>query len=239
MLELEGVDTFYGQSHVLQGVALGVGDGETVALLGRNGAGKTTTLRSILGLTPPRRGRIALAGQEIIGRPPYAVARLGVALVPSGRRIFSSLTVRENLELAARDAHRRGPWTVERVYAMFPRLRDLKSRLAGFLSGGEQQMLKIGRALVANPRLLLLDEPTEGLAPVVVGELGRWLERLKAERISILLAEQNALFALRLAERGYILEKGRIRGSGPAAALREDAEVRAYLGVAARAAAPA
>ncbi|HEX7390436.1 MAG TPA: ABC transporter ATP-binding protein [Acidiphilium sp.] len=239
MLAVESIETYYGQSHILQGVSLEVETGEAVALLGRNGAGKTTTMRSIMGLTPPRRGTIRLDGAVISGRPAFAIARLGVAYVPSGRRIFSGLSVRQNLLLAEGSARNKpqGGWTLDRVFDMFPKLRELETRAAGFLSGGEQQMLKLARALLGNPKLLLLDEPTEGLAPVVVKELGIWIERLKAERLTILLSEQNAPFALRLADRGYILEKGRIRHSAAAAGMAESPEIRAYLGIASKPAA--
>ena len=226
------IHTYYGQSHILQGISLTVGEGEAVALLGRNGAGKTTTMRSITGLTPPRNGSITLDGLELARKPPHKIARAGVAYVPSGRRIFSSLTVRQNLELAQRDARVRDKtWTIERLHQVFPKLAELDSRRAGFLSGGEQQMLKLGRALLAHPKLLLLDEPTEGLAPVIVHQMHEWITLIKAQRISILLAEQNALFALHLADRGYILEKGRIQHEAPAAELSGSTEVRRYLGV--------
>lgn len=234
-LTVESIDTYYGQSHILQGVSLEVGAGEAVALLGRNGAGKTTTMRSIMGLTPPRRGAIRLDDRVISGRSTYAIARLGVGYVPSGRRIFSGLSVRQNLLLAQAEGRKvDGGWTLERVFEMFPKLRELEARGAGFLSGGEQQMLKLARALLGNPTLLLLDEPTEGLAPVVVKDLGGWIGRLKSERLSILLSEQNAPFALRLADRGYILEKGRIRHAAPAAELAGSHEIRAYLGIASK-----
>ncbi len=231
-LALSEVDTFYGDSHILQGVSLQVGEGEVVALLGRNGAGKTTTMRSITGLTPARHGTIMLDDVRISRLAPHRVARAGVAYVPSGRRVFGSLTVRQNLELARREARVAEPeWTIERLHETFPKLRELDARRAGLISGGEQQMLKLARALLAHPKVLLLDEPTEGLAPVVVGQMRRWIELIKHERMSILLSEQNSLFALRLADRGYILEKGRIRHEAPAAALSESAEVRTYLGV--------
>jgi branched-chain amino acid transport system ATP-binding protein len=232
-LSLANLNTYYGDSHILQGVALTVQEGEVVALLGRNGAGKTTTMRSITGLTAPRLGSIRLDGEELARRPPHRIARAGVAYVPSGRRIFGSLTVRQNLELARRDAQVSEPeWTIERVQHTFPKLAELDARRAGFLSGGEQQMLKLGRALLAHPKLLLLDEPTEGLAPVVVREMRGWIELIKRDhRMSILLSEQNALFALNLADRGYILEKGRIRHEAPAAELSESQEIRTYLGV--------
>jgi branched-chain amino acid transport system ATP-binding protein len=232
-LALSELNTYYGDSHILQGVSLAVDGGEVVALLGRNGAGKTTTMRSITGLTPPRRGSVKLDGTEISRMPAHRIARAGVAYVPSGRRIFSSLTVRQNLQLAQRNARVKDvAWTLERVHETFPKLAELDSRRAGFLSGGEQQMLKLGRALLAHPRLLLLDEPTEGLAPVVVREMRAWIELIKRDReMSILLSEQNALFALHLADRGYILEKGRIQHEAPATELSESMEVRTYLGV--------
>jgi branched-chain amino acid transport system ATP-binding protein len=243
-LVLEDVHTYYGQSHVIQGISLTVGEGEVVALLGRNGAGKTTTMRTVTGLTRLRGGRVLLDGTDISRLPPHRVARAGVAYVPSGRRVFGSLTVRQNLELALRDARKPDgaaeppPWTLSRVHATFPRLAELGGRRAGFLSGGEQQLLKLARALLARPRLLLLDEPTEGLAPVVVSQMRHWIGLVKAERMSILLSEQNSLFALRLADRGYILSKGRIEHEAPAGELAASEEVRVHLGVAERAARP-
>lgn len=232
MLRLDAIHTYYGRSHILQGVSLEVGQGETVTLLGRNGVGKTTTLRSIMGLTPAREGHVEFDGRDITRVKTHRIARAGLAYVPSGRRIFSGLTVRQNLLLCVRSAaDGTGGWGVERVYRMFPKLAELDSRKAGFLSGGEQQMLKLGRALVANPKLLLLDELTEGLAPAIVGDLADWLGLLKSEGFSMLVCEQNALFALELADRGYIMEKGQIRYSGAAAQLRGSAQVRQYLGV--------
>ncbi len=232
MLELDAIHTYYGRSHILQGVSLEVRRGEMVTLLGRNGVGKTTTLRSIMGLTPAREGRVRFDGRDITRAKTHRIARAGLAYVPSGRRIFSALTVRQNLLLCVRGAvGGNSAWTVERVYRMFPKLAELDSRKAGLLSGGEQQMLKLGRALVANPRLLLLDELTEGLAPTIVGDLADWLGLLKAEGFSMLMCEQNALFALELADRGYIMEKGQIRFSGAAAELRGSAQIRQYLGV--------
>jgi branched-chain amino acid transport system ATP-binding protein len=242
-LVLEDVHTYYGQSHILQGISLTVAEGEVVALLGRNGAGKTTTMRTVTGLTRPRHGRVLLDGRDISRLPPHRIARAGVGYVPSGRRVFGSLTVRQNLELAQRGA--RGParadgaaepWTLDRVHAIFPLLAELGGRRASFLSGGEQQLLKLARALLARPRLLLLDEPTEGLAPVVVSQMRQWIGLVAAERMSILLSEQNSLFALHLADRGYILSKGRIEHEAPAAELAESDEMRVHLGVAERAA---
>ncbi len=232
MLELVDVHTYYGSSHVLQGVDLTVGAGEVVALLGRNGAGKTTTLRSITALTRPRSGRVVLAGRDITSRPPHVIARAGVAYVPSGRRVFSQLTVAQNLALAARGCPgRAGPWTIRRVYDTFPALAELSARRAGFLSGGEQQMLKLGRALLAQPDVLLLDEPTEGLSPTMVDALGGWLNLLRKAALSVLLTEQSAVFALRHADRGYILEKGRVRAHGPARRMIDSRELHDFLGV--------
>lgn len=240
-LVLQDVHTYYGRSHILQGISLTVGEGEVVALLGRNGSGKTTTMRTVTGLTRPRRGRVLLDGTDISRLPPHRIARAGIAYVPSGRRVFGSLTVRQNLELALRGS--RGPapgdagtgtepWTIRRVHDTFPRLEELDGRRAGFLSGGEQQTLKLARALLARPRLLLLDEPTEGLAPVVVRQMRQWIGLLRAERMSILLSEQNSLFALNLADRGYLLSKGRIEHEAPAGDLAESEEIRVHLGVA-------
>jgi branched-chain amino acid transport system ATP-binding protein len=230
MLKLDSLHTYYGPSHILQGVSLEVQEGETVTLLGRNGAGKTTTLRSIMGLTPASEGRVTFAGTDITRHKTFRIARAGLAFVPSGRRIFSELTVRENLLLYLR-AGGPGGWDIDRAYGIFPKLAELDGRKAGFLSGGEQQMLKLGRALVANPRMLLLDELTEGLAPAVVDDLGDWLRLLKREGFSMLVCEQNALFALELADRGYIIEKGQIRHQGAAAELRDSPEIMKYLGV--------
>jgi branched-chain amino acid transport system ATP-binding protein len=233
ILELDGVDTYYGESHILQGLSLRVAAGEAVALLGRNGAGKTTTMRTITGLTPARRGSVLFDGADISAVPTHRIARAGVAYVASGRRVFGSLTVAQNLELAARTlgSGRADGWTVGQILDTFPKLRELADRRAEFLSGGEQQMVKLGRALLGSPRLLLLDEPTEGLSPAVVGDLGRWLELLRAQGTTILLTEQNALFALAHSDRGYILEKGRVTHTDTAEALRDSAEIRASLGV--------
>jgi branched-chain amino acid transport system ATP-binding protein len=232
-LAVEHLDTYYGASHVLQNVSVSVGSGEVVVLLGRNGAGKTTLMRSIVGLTRARRGEVLIDGVDVRKARPHTVARRGVAFVPSGRRVFGTLTVAQNLELAARSCRRRrkGAWSVARVYEVFPKLETVRRRPARHLSGGEQQMLKLGRALVTNPEILLLDEPTEGLAPVVVGELGTWLELLRDEGFGVLLAEQNAIFALRHADRGYILEKGSINYEGTAEQLRGSDELLAGLGV--------
>lgn len=233
-LVIDDLHTYYGPSHILQGVSLTVGVGEVVALLGRNGAGKTTTMRSITGLTPPRAGTILLDGRTVTGKPPHAIARTGIAYVPSGRRIFSSLSVGQNLALAERDARVAGArtWTIQRLHQVFPKLRELADRRAGVLSGGEQQMVKLARALLLHPKLLLLDEPTEGLAPVVVREMRQWIQTITTDgQMSVLISEQNALFALHLADRGYILEKGRIQHEAPATELAASAEVRRHLGV--------
>jgi branched-chain amino acid transport system ATP-binding protein len=231
LLDVQGLHTAYGLSRVLFGVAIGVAAGECVCLLGRNGVGKTTTMRSIMGLTPPREGRIVWKGRDITGWAPYRVARAGIGFVPEDRRIFADLTVVENLDVASRAG--RGAsgstWTVDRVFDLFPKLRELQSRAGGFLSGGEQQMLTIARTLMGNPELLLLDEPSEGLAPLVVDHLGQQIARLKREGLTILLAEQNVEFSLALADRVYVLEKGAIRFGGPAARLREDEALRHEL----------
>jgi branched-chain amino acid transport system ATP-binding protein len=225
LLAVEDIYTAYGQSQVLFGVSLRVAAGECVALLGRNGVGKSTTMRSIMGLTPPARGRVLWKARDIRGRAPYQVARAGLGFVPEDRRIFSELSVWENLDVAARRA-RPGGWTVERVYDLFPKLQELRDRQGGFLSGGEQQMLTIARTLMGNPELLLLDEPSEGLAPLVVEHLREQIARLKREGLTILLAEQNVEFSLDLADRVYVLEKGHIRYEGTAHAFRADESIR-------------
>ena len=225
LLRVEDVYTAYGLSQVLFGISLTVAAGECVALLGRNGVGKTTTMRSIMGLPPPTRGRVVWRGRDIRGRPPHDIAKRGIGFVPEDRRVFAELTVWENLDVAARST-RDGGWTVERVYELFPKLRELRDRQGGFLSGGEQQMLTIARTLMGNPELLLLDEPSEGLAPLVVDHLKEQIARLKAAGLTILLAEQNVEFSLDLADRVYILEKGEIRYTGTAHDLRADETIR-------------
>ncbi len=229
ILEIDDIHTYYGESHILHGVSLSVGAGEAVALLGRNGAGKTTMIRSIVGFTPPREGRVVFDGDAIHRWPPYRIARRGLALVPQGRRVFAPLSVRENLLLGARA----DGWTLERVFGLFPRLRQRAEQAGGTLSGGEQQMLAIGRALLTNGRMLLLDEPSEGLAPLIVREIGRILQGLKSERLSILLVEQNYHLALQVADRVYVMNKGQIVYEGPPSSLQTDEEVkRRYLGIA-------
>lgn len=211
VLHLDGVDAYYGASHVLREVSLDVGAGEAVALLGRNGAGKTTTFNVISGLLAPRRGSVRIGDREIAGAAPHAVARAGVALAPSGRRAFGELTVEQNLRVAASAARGKGQdWSIKSVYDMFPALVPLRSRLARYLSGGEQQMLKIARALLIRPSVLLLDEPSEGLAPVIVHGLRDRLLELKASGMSMLISEQNSRFALAVADRAYVLVKGEI-----------------------------
>jgi branched-chain amino acid transport system ATP-binding protein len=225
VLVVEEIYTAYGLSQVLFGVTLQVARGECVCLLGRNGVGKTTTMRSIIGLTPPRRGRVTWKGRDVTGRPPYQIARAGIGFVPEDRRIFADLTVWENLDVARRGA-RNGGWTVERVFDLFPTLRELVGRQGGFLSGGEQQMLTIARTLMGNPDLLLLDEPSEGLAPLVVAHLKEQIGRLKGDGLTILLAEQNVGFSLDLADRVYVLEKGHIRFEGTAREFRDNDAIR-------------
>lgn len=222
LLTVEGIDTAYGLSRVLFGISLDVAAGECVSLLGRNGVGKTTTMRSVMGLTPPARGRVLWQGRDITGWPPHRVARAGIGFVPEDRRIFAELSVRENLEVGVRAARRPGRWTIDAVGDLFPVLRERRDQPGGFLSGGEQQMLTIARTLTGNPELLLLDEPSEGLAPLVVDTLRDKIAELKAQGLTILLAEQRVDFALALADRVYVLEKGVVRHSGGAAELRED-----------------
>jgi branched-chain amino acid transport system ATP-binding protein len=229
LLEVEDIHTAYGLSRVLFGISLEIKAGECVVLLGRNGVGKSTTMRSIMGLTPPATGRVLWKGRDITRRPPHAVARMGIGFVPEDRRIFAELSVWENLDVAGRAGARPGHWTVETVYELFPVLRDLRNRQGGFLSGGEQQMLTIGRTLMGNPELLLLDEPSEGLAPLVVEALRLKIDELRKGGLTILLAEQGVDFSLSLADRVYVLEKGAVRHAGPAAELREDAELRERL----------
>jgi branched-chain amino acid transport system ATP-binding protein len=228
-LEVEGLHTYYGESHVLHGVSLRVDPGEVLAILGRNGMGKTTLIRSIVGFTPPREGRVRYKETELTTLPPYRMVDLGMALVPQGRRVFPSLSVRENLDVAR---HGTGQWSLEQVYALFPRLRERADNRANKLSGGEQQMLAIGRALMSNPDLLLLDEPTEGLAPLLVREVGRVLAELKRGGLSILLVEQNLGLALSVADRIHVLSRGQIVHTGtPGELMRNDEVKHRYLGV--------
>jgi branched-chain amino acid transport system ATP-binding protein len=220
-LEATELDTYYGKSHILHGVSLTLADGQVATLLGRNGAGKTTTMRSLLGLTPARSGTVRVLGQECTAWPPYRIAALGVGYVPEGRRVFANLTVEENLRVPLR---RSGPWTPDAVYELFPRLAQRRSHRGRQLSGGEQQMLAIGRALVLNPRVLLLDEPSQGLAPLIVQEVLQVVVRLRAQGLSILLVEQNVRAAIQIADVAYVLDDGRIVYHGAAAALAADEE---------------
>jgi branched-chain amino acid transport system ATP-binding protein len=226
MLEVGQIHTYYGLSHILFDVSLGVERGEVVCLLGRNGAGKSTTMRSIMGLTPPKQGSIKFKGEDITGKKPYVLARKGIGYVPDDRRIFADLTVGENLEIAARDANRGEGWDEEKVYELFPALGKIHQRRAGCLSGGEQKMLAIARALMGNPELLLLDEPTEGLAPLLIRSLEERIRTLKETGLTVLLAEQNVRSALRLSDRGYIIDDGHIRYEGSVEELRDNEEVR-------------
>lgn len=231
LLDVQGLDSFYGRAQILFGVTFSIGEGEVVALLGRNGAGKSTTLRSLMGLMPRMQGRIALAGRPIAGLASHAIARLGLGYVPEDRRIFSELTVQENLEVGRQPPRSGAPaWDERRVFALFPHLENLRYRVAGRMSGGEQQMLTIARTLMGNPRLILLDEPSEGLAPVIVEQMGHAIETLKREGLTVLLSEQNLHFATRVGNRALIIEKGRIRFDSTLAALAADEATRqAYL----------
>jgi branched-chain amino acid transport system ATP-binding protein len=236
-LELSGVDALYGDSHVLHGVSLRLGQGRLLGLLGRNGAGKTTCMNVTVGLLPPRVGTVKVFGTDVTARPPEAIAAQGVALVPQGRRIFRSLSVRENLVVAARKPDKQGgsgaaPWTLDTVYATFPRLQERHSQIAGYLSGGEQQMLAIGRALMSNPRVLLMDEPSEGLAPQIVAEVMATIRRLKEQGLSIVLVEQNAKLVFDVADDIVILNSGRVVVAAPAAELvRDGVDLSQHLGV--------
>ncbi len=231
-LTLEGVHAYYGHSHVLHGISLRLPEGKVLALLGRNGAGKTTTIMSIAGLLPARAGSIKLFGRPIEKLPPEFIARAGIRLVPQGRRIFPSLSVQENLAVAEQQREGKSPWTFSRVYELFPRLQERVRQGAGSLSGGEQQMLAIGRALMGNPRVLLMDEPSEGLAPLIVAEVGRAIEQIKSEGLSILLVEQNFKLALDLADDIIVINTGQVAFTGSAAAVRENNElVTQHLGV--------
>ena len=233
MLKVTGIHSYYGQAHILSEVSLEVGGGEVVVLLGRNGAGKSTTLKSIIGLVRPRRGTIEFAGKRIERAAPYRIARMGLGYVPEERRIFTDLTVMENLEVGRQSARAGAQtWDFERIGALFPNLREMPHRLGGRMSGGEQQMLTIARTLMGNPSCVLLDEPTEGVAPVIVDQMTEAIRGLKAAGVAILLSEQNLHFALAVADRAYIIEKGEIRFSGSVAELRAKPEIQAqYLAV--------
>ena len=228
-LEVEGLHSFYGKSHILHGVSLNVGGGEIVTLLGRNGAGKTTLLKSLVGLVHPRQGSVRMLGNVTTGFPPYRVASLGVGYVPEGRHIFGNLTVEENLKVPL---ERSGPWDIKHIYELFPRLAERRGNRGGQLSGGEQEMLSIARALLLNPRLLLLDEPSQGLAPLIVRDLFKVIGGARASGISILLVEQNVRAALEVADRAYLIDDGRVVFEGAANDLAQnERRVRALAGV--------
>jgi branched-chain amino acid transport system ATP-binding protein len=230
-LQAEGLQSFYGKSHILHGISLEVREGEIVALLGRNGAGKTTTLRSLIGLTPPREGKVRFFGADATGLPPYRLAAMGVGYVPEGRRIFTNLTVEENLLVPV---ERPGPWTIARIYELFPGLARRKSNKGRQLSGGEQEMLSISRALLLNPKFLMLDEPSQGLAPLLVEEVFRVVQAARAEGVSVLLVEQNVRAAVEIADRAYVLDDGRMVYEGDAGEFgRDEARVRELAGASA------
>ena len=236
ILELVDVHTYYGESHILNGISLQVEEGSVVALLGRNGMGKTTTIHSIVGFTPPRHGAVYFKGKEISHLLPYQICQAGLALVPQGRRIFPSLSVKENLIIGARNTNRSGGWSLERVYSSFPILKERANSKGNLLSGGEQQMLCIARALLTNPDLLLMDEPSEGLAPLLVQEVGSIISQLKSDGLSILLVEQNLHLALSVSDYVYILSKGEIVYQSTPEELRNNEEAQAeHLGVTGRA----
>jgi len=232
MLEINNIHTYYGKSYILQGISLIVSQDEVVCLLGRNGAGKTTTIKSIIGLVPPKQGSIRFKGNEIVGKEPFEIARLGIGYVPEDRRIFPDLTVKENLEvMPQRSVPQDEEWTVERIFELFPILKRLQGSKGMELSGGEQQMLTIARTLMVNPEILLLDEPSEGLAPLIVKELEHLVRQIKYH-ITILLVEQNSRFAIDLSNRGYIIEKGKILFQGDIKELKENKEIKErYLAV--------
>jgi len=226
VLAVEGIHTYYGLSHILFSVSFNVPEGQIVCLLGRNGAGKSTTMRSIMGLTPPRQGTINFKGKPVTGKKPYQLARQGMGYVPDDRRVFADLTVGDNLEISERKTGNEAGWNKDSVYDFFPALKHIDSRKAGFLSGGEQQMLTIARALMTNPVFLLLDEPTEGLAPMIVEVLEEQIGKLRDKGLTVLLAEQNQRVALRLSDQGYVIDKGVIRYHGSIEDLRDNEEVR-------------
>jgi branched-chain amino acid transport system ATP-binding protein len=233
LLQVDNIHTYYGLSQVLFDVSLEIDKGEVVVLLGRNGAGKTTTMISVMGLNPPKKGKVAYKGQDITGMNPFKVARLGIGFVPEDRRIFPDLTVEANLDVGRMNTQKKSnPWTLERVYQIFPVLGKFAKRRGGTLSGGEQQMLTIARTLMGNPEVILLDEPSEGLAPLVVRMLGEFIDVLKKEGVTVLLSEQNVKFALKHSDRAYIVDKGTIKYQGTIAQLDKDEEIKKqYLAV--------
>jgi len=232
MLKLSDVHTYYGESYVLHGISLKVGDASVVALLGRNGMGKTTTIRSIIGFTPPRSGKIVFKDKDIAGLKPYKIAKMGMGLIPQGRRIFPSLSVRENLTMSARESADPDAWSLDKVYSLFPILEKRANYKGTLLSGGEQSMLTIARALMTNPDLLLMDEPSEGLAPIIVKEVGKIISRFKEGKISILLVEQNLPLALKVADYVYIMSRGVIVYESDPDTLKKDEDAKTrHLGV--------
>lgn len=233
LLEIAGLDAYYGRAHILQGLGFTMNRGEVLALMGRNGAGKSTTMKAIMGLVPPAGGTVTFEGQAVQGREPFEIARLGIGYVPEDRRVFSELSVMENLSVAQRPARPDVPhWTPERLFALFPNLGRMRDRPGGAMSGGEQQMLTIARTLMGNPKLVLLDEPSEGLAPVIVEDMARTILALKAEGLSVLISEQNLHFAGNVADRAAIIEKGMIRFTGTMDELKGNEAVRTqYLSV--------
>ena len=233
MLVVSNINSFYGAAHILHDVSLAINQGETVALLGRNGAGKSTLIKSIIGIVPPRSGKISFKGQEISGLDPFAIARRGIGFVPEDRRIFVSLTVEENLEVGRKAAPKgRESWTLEKLYSIFPNLAEMRRRQAAFMSGGEQQMLTIARTLMGNPSFILLDEPSEGLAPKIVEQVAEAVTRVTASGVTVLLSEQNMYFAGLVSGRACVIEKGQIKFSGPMDELRSNDDIRrSYLAV--------
>ena len=233
MLEIDALDAYYGRAHILQGLSFAMRRGEVLALMGRNGAGKSTTMKAIMGLVPPAAGTVSFEGQGVQGREPFEIARLGIGYVPEDRRVFSELSVMENLSVAQRPPRSDAPhWTPERLFALFPNLGRMRDRPGGAMSGGEQQMLTIARTLMGNPKLVLLDEPSEGLAPVIVEEMAKTILALKAEGLSVLISEQNLHFAGNVADRAAIIEKGMIRFTGTMDELKANEAVRTqYLSV--------
>jgi branched-chain amino acid transport system ATP-binding protein len=225
MLEVNGIHTYYGTSHILFGISFNVKEGEAVCLLGRNGAGKTTTFRSIIGLTPPKTGSIKFRDKEIVGKPPYRIAKMGIGFVPDDRRIFPDLTVRQNILIARREKEK-AVWNLETIYALFPKLRELDTHMGTQLSGGEQQMLTVARTLMTNPELLLLDEPGEGLAPLVIQAMKEQLGEIKKLGTTMLICEHNVGLATALSDRGYVIDKGTIRYQGTIEELQKNEEVR-------------
>jgi branched-chain amino acid transport system ATP-binding protein len=225
MLEIKEIHTYYGTSHILFGISFDVREAEAVCLLGRNGAGKTTTFRSIIGLTPPKLGSIRFRGNEIVGKPPYRIAQMGIGFVPDDRRIFPDLTVRQNI-LVARREREGAAWNLDRIYSLFPKLKELDSHMGNHLSGGEQQMLTVARTLMTNPQLLLLDEPGEGLAPLVVKAMGEQLGEIKKTGLTMLICEHNVGLSIALSDRCYVMDKGTIRFQGTIEELRKNEEVR-------------